>query len=652
MIRLPFSVRYLFRIYCIGILFFTFFRLVFLFKNIDAVAQIPVATMLEALYMGFRFDTVISGYLLALPFVLLSVLDYVHFLRQGVLLTAHIFLSVVYSIAFFACATDIPFFLAYNNRLNITILNWTDSPKFMVKMVATQWSYLVYFLLFLVVAIIFIILLTRIYKKFAAELKSELHKTKLSLLPISILIGGILFIGIRGRVEQKSPIMIGTAYFSKYDFANQSGLNPVFTFIHSWLESLKEENKHLHLMDDKEAIKLAQNDLYVPLGSKYNSPLAHMVYGNMPTEKHNVIIVLMESMSAGFMRHGNNTLGLTPVLDKLADNGYYFSNFYSAGIHTFNGIFSTLYGYPALLARHTMQGTIIPHYTGLPYVMQQNGYETLYFTTHDDQFDNVGGFVTANHINRVVSTSDYPANAVVSALGVPDHYMFDYAIPIFDNYQTQHKPFFAAMMTGSNHAPYASPADLPFSPKHVEVREGNVEYADWAIGHFLSEASKHAWYNNTIFVFVADHGALEPNGADGFDDMPYSLNHIPFIIYSPLLKDAPKLFTQPGGQIDVFPTICGLLHFSYINNTMGLDLLLQHRPYMYFSADDKIAVADTTHFYTWHTDGRETIYAFNNRQQDILQAQRGKADSMKQYAFTMLQATEWLLQNGKTGPVK
>jgi phosphoglycerol transferase MdoB-like AlkP superfamily enzyme len=207
------------------------------------------------------------------------------------------------------------------------------------------------------------------------------------------------------------------------------------------------------------------------------------------------------------------------------------------------------------------------------------------------------------------------------------------------------------MMTGSNHAPYALPKNIPFKP-HTDVRDGNVEYADWAIGHFISEASKHSWYSNTIFVFVADHGALEPNGSSGFGDMPYALNHIPCIIYSPVLTDAPRLFSQPGGQIDVFPTICGLLNLTYINNTMGVDLLSQTRPYMYFSADDKVSVADNASFYTWHTDGRESMYGFNNREQDILSSHRAKADSMKHYAFSMLQTTEWLLKNNHTGPVK
>jgi len=648
--RLPLSLRYLLRIYILGIVFFTFFRLVFLFKSRVALAQIPLLITCKALFMGFRFDTVISGYILALPIVILTLADFGRFLYKPVLLWVHVLLCILFVTAFFICAADVPFFLAYNNRLNYSVLNWTDSPMFMAKMVFTEWSYLVYLLLFILVAVIYVLRANKIYKRFNYEFRSDVPKPKFWMLPISLLAMALLFIGIRGRVEQKSPIMVGTAYFSNYDLANQAGLNPVYTFINSCFEALKDENKYLHLMNDREALKNVQDYLHV-VPSKYNSPIARYVSGYVQPVKHNVVIVLMEGMSAGFMRHGNNTKGLTPVLDSIADKGYYFSNCYSAGVHTFNGIFSTLYSFPALMARHTMVGAVIPHYSGLPYVMKQYGYQNVYFTTHDEQFDNVGGFLTSNYFDRIVSQKDYPASAVVSALGVPDHFMFDEAIPVFNTYAAAQKTFFACLMTGSNHAPYTVPDGIPFTPAHPDVRDGTVEYADWAIGHFLSVASKQPWYGNTIFVFVADHGAFDAEGAS-FGDMPYSLNHIPLIIYSPLLSSAPKTYTQPCGQIDIFPTLCALLHFSYINNTMGQDVFSQPRPYMYFSADDKLAVADSSDFYLWHTDGREALYNFSNPQQDVLGAHATQAGNMKRYAFSMLQSTEWLLQNGMSKPAK
>lgn len=651
--RIPVSVRYLFSVYIAGILFFTIFRLVLIYSNFQEVPQVSNKTslMLQAMLMGWRFDTTVSGYLLALPFVVLVTADLAFGLKKAILKGANIFLTITYIITFFACATDIPFFATYNERLNITILNWVDSPMFMIKMVAEEWSYLSYFFLFLLMATLFAIILYKIYQRFVAKAQTEPKAKPFSFarLGVVLLIGGLLFLGIRGRIEEKSPIVVGTAYFSSYNFPNKVGLNPLFTFMNSWFDTFKEENKQLHLMDDKEAIKLAQTYLHIT-NPNPDYPIVRHVQYDMPPEKYNVIIVQMESMSADFMRRFGNKLNLTPHLDSLANNGYSFDHFYSAGIHTFNGIFSILYGFPALLAKHTMTDAIIPHYTGLPYLMKRNGYQTIFFTTHDEQFDNEGGFVTSNNMERVVGLKDYPSEAKLSTLGVPDHFMFDFSIPILNQYYAASKPFFCHMATTSNHGPYIVPKDIPFKPQHPEVRDGVVEYADWAIGHFMDSASKQPWFNKTIFVFVADHGTYEGNY---IGDMGYSLNHIPCIIYAPsILKDAPKVIDKPGGQIDIYPTIAGLLHLNYINNTMGVDLLHDGRQWIYFSADNKVAVADTSSIYIWHTDGRESMYSFRNTNVNILPQRKQIAVNMKQYAFSMLQTTQWLLLHQKTGPVQ
>jgi phosphoglycerol transferase MdoB-like AlkP superfamily enzyme len=650
-LNIPASIKYLFSVYVAGIVFFTIFRLVLIYSNFQQIPEIPnkASIMLQAMLMGWRFDTVISGYILALPFFVLVVAELGFYIGRGLLTAIHIFLSIVYSIVFFGCAADIPFFQTYNERLNITILNWTSSPMFMVKMVIEEWHYLSYFFLFLLITIVFCFVLHRIYKRYLPRLVSKKRERKFSYkkLIVSILAAGLLFLGIRGRIEEKSPIVVGTAYFSSYNFPNKIGLNPLFSFMNSWLDTYKEENKQLHLMDDREALSLVQSYLHINPVDTAN-PIARNVQFSEPAEKHNVVVILMESMSANFLSRFGNKLNLTPRLDALANKGYSFDHFYSAGVHTFNGIFSVLYSFPALLARHTMTDAIIPQYSGLPYIMKSNGYKTVFFTTHDEQFDNEGGFVTANNMDSVIGLKDYPASAKLSTLGVPDHFMFDFAIPVFNKYHQQKQPFFSVMVTTSNHGPYIIPKGIPFKPKHTEVRDGVVEYADWAIGHFIDSASKLPWFDNTIFVFVADHGTYE---GDYIGDMGYSLNHIPCIIYSPLLKDAPKVINKPGGQIDIGPTIAGLLHLPYVNNTMGIDLFKDTRPYMYFSADDKLAVADDTDIYIWHKDGRESMHPFSNTANNILALKKAKAGGMKQYAFSMVQTTQWLLLNHKTGPV-
>ncbi len=651
--RLPISIRFIFSIYAAGMLHYMLFRVVLVLTNLKAVNEIPGkwVIMAQSMLMGMRFDATINGYILALPSLILLLVNAFKALSRKSILYTQIFTCAVYIITFFGCAADIPYFNTYNTRLNITILNWADSPIFMIKLIAQERSYSMYFFLFLAVTISFIFTQRFIYRRFLQKLHDEPQTSfRAPEIAAALVFAGLLFLGIRGRIDEKSPIVPGTAFFSKYDFANQAGLNPIFTFMLSYFDSMKPEFKKLHFMPDAEAIKLAQYYLGIDSATANSGyPIARRIKNDSVQPSLNVVVVIMESMSANFIARYGNNYGLTPNLDSIAKNGIVFDNFYSAGIHTFNGIYSTIYSFPALMAKHTMEGVDIPEFTGLPYAAKANGYRTLYFTTHDDQFDNVGGFVTKNSMDTVISKQDYPSSAILSTLGVPDHFMFDYAIPRLTDVARSGKKFCAFMMTGSNHTPYTVPGDIAFKPKHPDYRGGCVEYADWSIGQFLQKASAQKWFSNTVFVFVADHGALEGINYGG---MSLGYNHIPLIIYAPALIKSPVEIKSPGGQIDVYPTVAGLLGLSYINNTMGVDLLHHSRPYICFSQDSRLCAADTQNLYIWQNKGTECLYKLDNNASPIALTGNKRADSMKQFAFSMLQATQWLIDNRKCGQVK
>ena len=187
---------------------------------------------------------------------------------------------------------------------------------------------------------------------------------------------------------------------------------------------------------------------------------------------------------------------------------------------------STLFSQPAIPGRHSMKWTVIPKIDGMPALFHSIGYRTLYFTTHDEQFDNVAGFLYANGIGRIISQKDYPAKAVKSTLGVPDHVMFDRAIEELDK---ERQPFFACLMTASDHNPYILPDDIGWEPRSKNISEKMVEYADWAIGRFIRKAKQASWFANTLFVFVADHGSSD----ESLYDMPLSYHHVPLLFYCP-----------------------------------------------------------------------------------------------------------------------
>jgi phosphoglycerol transferase MdoB-like AlkP superfamily enzyme len=229
-------------------------------------------------------------------------------------------------------------------------------------------------------------------------------------------------------------------------------------------------------------------------------------------------------------------------------------------------------------------------------------------------------------------------------LGVPDDYMFDYSIPVLNKLYDSGKPFFATLMTAYNHSPIIVPSY--FKSRFQNDREQIVEYSDWSLNKFFKLCKQQEWFDNTLFVFIADHGAIV--GEDMYD-MPLSYHHIPLIIYDH--KDQiPSKFEQIGGQIDVYPTILGLLNIPYTNTSLGIDLFKESRKFIYFSADDKIGCINQHYFYIYHTDKRECLFDLNIKDKsNCINNFQDLANEMKRYSFSMLQTTQWLIKNNKTG---
>ena len=438
---------------------------------------------------------------------------------------------------------------------------------------------------------------------------------------LGILLAGCCLTGMRGRLSIKSPIRTGTAYFSDNAFLNQLGLNPMFTLLSSMREAKK--NKELHLIASETARQVATGWLPEP---------RHDTSGIIRLSPDcNVVVVIMESMAACKVGHFRPERNLTPHLDSLIAGSLIFENAYSAGIHTHNGIYSTLFSQPAIPGRHSMKWTVIPKIDGMPALFHSKGYQTIYFTTHDEQFDNVAGFLYANGIRRIISQKDYPAKEVKSTLGVPDHVMFDRAI---EELGKERRPFFACLMTASDHNPYILPDDIGWEPRSKNISEKMVEYADWAIGRFIRKAKQTSWFANTLFVFVADHGSSD----ESLYDMPLSYHHVPLLFYCPG-QIQPDRRSDLALQTDIGPTIAGMIFDSEYGNPAGIDLQRQRRTFAYFSADDKIGVLDSVHFYRYRmSDGDESMYRYRNHETvNLLPEYRTKADSMRRYGFSMIQ---------------
>ncbi len=579
--RIPVFFTITLKLYLLLIAIYTAFRIALLLLNLDRLGETTTWEMIQAFIMGVRFDVVTIGFVIAIPTIILTVFS---FFGKKSRIFEQVYtwvLTVCFTITFGICAADIPYFDQFFDRFNVTAFEWmaTGDSAFVFKMVFEEPTYILMMLPVIASGFVFWFFANRIMKRSTGW--ESVYYLQYGI--YTVLLCGLVFIGMRGRLNEKSPIMVGTAYFCNNAMLNQLGLNPNFTLVRSWLDSKDPDNQKVRFMSDESAINNVQKYLNIEIPYE-EFPIAREVVTEGESNDYNVIVVIMEGMSYNKTAHGGNTHNLTPFLDALMDKSLSFNNCYTSGTHTYCGIYTTMVSYPVVFRNHALKRIPVLQYDGIASTLQKNGYQTAYFTTHDKEFDNVAGFMSQNGVERIISQADYPVSEVKTTLGVPDDYMFRFAMPIFDEMASNNRPFFAAMMTASDHGPYYIP-DY-FEPRNTEQKYQITEYADWSLQRFIEMASEKPWFDNTLFVFVADHGAA----LDTDYSIPLSYFHTPLIFYKNGMQHIAN--EAIASQMDVFPTVMGILNIPYVNNSFGIDLQKESRKYAYFMGDDKYGVLD------------------------------------------------------------
>ena len=643
------SIAYLCTVHVTALVLMSIFRVLFLLaieNQLTDDVRGDFGSYLTAFIRGLWFDNVIGCYILILPLAVFTIASIMHYYGRTLFRATGIFFGICYALVFMATAANIPYFAYFTKILNSSIWNWAEHGGTTLGMMFGEASYYLYISYFFIFTAIFALLIRFYNKKWLNILDKPSSKTRWYYwknltykMAIALPLIGLCLFGIRGR-RGYNPIKVSAAYFCNSPILNQLGVNPMFCLLTSTLDDQRSENKTLALMDGNEAVAQVQ-DILKRKGMGNISPIAREVTTiGAPTQK-NVVIVLMESLSAKLMTRFGNEKNLTPCLDSLFQKSMAFSNFYSAGTHTNHAIYASLYSFPSIMKRNAMKGSAIPTYTGLPTILKDNGYHTMFFMTHESQYDNMNAFFRSNGFDDIYSQENYPKEKVANHFGVQDDYLFEYALPVLRKSAESGKPFFATLLTITNHPPYVIPEY--FTPKTSEPEWQVVEYADWSVGNFMAAASKEKWFDNTIFVFLGDHGKMIGK-ADC--ELPESYNHIPFMIYG---KDiAPEERTDFAGQVDIAPTLLGLLNIPYVQNNFGINLIQEKRPCIFYTADNTVAARDSSHLYVYNPDA-DHEFCYNIVEGKPVASKFTPAHlHLKDYCFPMLQATEHLVQKGMT----
>jgi phosphoglycerol transferase MdoB-like AlkP superfamily enzyme len=296
--------------------------------------------------------------------------------------------------------------------------------------------------------------------------------------------------------------------------------------------------------------------------------IERQITAHNPKRNTNVILISVESLSAEYMGRFGNRQHLTPELDRLADQGLLFTNMYATGTRTVRGLEALSIGTPPTPGQSIVRRPNNSNVENLGEELAENGWKAFWIYGGYGLFDNMNAYFGSNGYEVVDRTNMESEGLPIHSeniWGIADEDLFALATAKLDRQYETRKPFFAHIMTTSNHRPYTFPENRVDLPQGH--REGAVKYTDWAIGDFIRRSADKPWFKDTLFIIIADHTAK----AAGKSDLPPWRYHIPMIWYAPDLI-SPGQMPRLMSQIDVGSTLMGWLGISHTSRFFGYDM--------------------------------------------------------------------------------
>lgn len=356
------------------------------------------------------------------------------------------------------------------------------------------------------------------------------------------------------------------------NYAQELASNGPFQFVSAFKANELDFQRFYALGDPKELTAVLRDEAVLG-GESLTSPtelfsIAREVSNGSASAGPNVVLVCVESLSSSFMARFGNEERLTPFLDSLTEDSLFFTRCYATGTRTTRGLEALTLSLPPTPGRSIVKRPDCDRYASLGQVLGNAGYDRAFLYGGRGYFDNMNAFFTGNGY-RVVDQTDIDASDTTfeNAWGVCDEDLYRRTIREADRCMSTGKPFFLHVMTTSNHRPYTYPEGrVPIAPG--TNRQGAVQYTDHALSVFFDEARARPWFNETIFVIVADHCA----SSAGRVGLPVHKYHIPLLIYAPT-QIAAREVDKICSQVDVAPTLLSLLGISYTSRFFGEDVM-------------------------------------------------------------------------------
>ncbi len=531
-------IRYFFRIAFFYVILFFFYRLSFLLIFHEQVQGVSLAETCLSFFYGLRMDLSTIAYILIVQlfFLLLSFL----FQTRLTDIFLRIYHLVVITLLTIIQTGDVIVYHFLKSLLNWRVLSYLAEPGEAVASVTWQQAVLIVFSFS-------ILLIAEIYffkKYFSEKTQQEKKSGVLSKVFVTLSLPVILFISMRGGI-QKLPINESSVYYSSNQLLNFSAVNGAWHLTHNiYGAGIASENSFVFM--DK---KISDEEVNQLFKCTQQDSFPHILKTNNP----NVVIIILESFTADIIEALGGEKDLTPNFNSLVKEGVLFTNIYASGTRTDQGIVSVLSGFPSTpnfsIMRNVDKSAKL--FSLSKYFLERK-YSTSFYYGGKTDFSNLNSYLLNSKFDKINDENSFDKKAERNNWGVHDEPVL---MKQLNDMNQIPQPFFSAIMTLSSHPPYNVPGEKKFPEDNSANKFRNVaNYADKSLGNYFKEARKQPWFNNTLFILVADHGVELPRGNNL--NFPKA-HHIPLLFFGNALKDELKGTTvlTMGGHHDIAATL-------------------------------------------------------------------------------------------------
>ena len=572
--KIPRLIRWIFSIMLAFLVIMTIYRFIFFFHYRGPNRPFSGSAFL----LGLRFDAKFIS-MLGLAILLLCAVPFLNpFKNNKAKSFWTIFLSVIFLITLIFLGADFYHYDYLKQKLNASVLNFLADAGISFNMMRQSYP-----LVKISIALLLLVWL------FAWWQKKTLNRIAGTNVPIVkkkantfyyigffILLGGLTF----GKLGQ-FPLRWSDAFLFADDFKASTALNP----FQSFFSTLSFKNSSFDIKKVREDYPVMVNSFGIqhPDSVKLNYERLFNPADTF-TKKPNIILVICESFSAYKSSMYGNRLNTTPYFNELCNNGVFFDRCFTPAFGTARGVWATITGIPDVESPSTASrnpGAVDQH----TIINNFKEYEHLYFLGGDPTWANIQGLLSNNIDGLKIYSQDNFKAKKVDVWGISDKNLFLEANGILKEKTT---PFFAIIQTADNHRPFTIPSEDKAEFNMMNVSDGELKkygfesndelnafrFTDFGYTKFMEAAKKERYFDNTIFVFVGDHG-IRGNAADMFPKswtaQGLTCEHVPLLFYAPKLL-APKRVHEISSQVDILPSIASLAKIPFRNNTFGRNL--------------------------------------------------------------------------------